>query len=75
MYSSSNDGGVRVWTAEGQKITELPHCGTDVAALTISGTYIITGDEGGNVSNIPTYTNNGPRENYNTNLKINFKNK
>ncbi|KOB78848.1 putative Polyadenylation factor subunit [Operophtera brumata] len=48
VYSSSNDGGVRVWTAEGQKITELPHNEVDIAALTISGTHVVSGDEDGN---------------------------
>lgn len=50
VYSSSNDGGVKVWTTEGQKITELPHNEVDIAAVTISGTDVITGDEDGNVS-------------------------
>lgn len=51
VYSSSNDGGIRVWSAEGQKITELRTGDADVISLTFFGTdVVITGDEDGNVS-------------------------
>lgn len=51
VFSSSNDGGVKVWNAEGKKITQLTPSDMDISALTTLGTSVLlTGDEGGNVS-------------------------
>ncbi|XP_053625626.1 uncharacterized protein LOC128683738 [Plodia interpunctella] len=49
VYSASNDGGVRVWSADGQKIVELTTAGPDVGVLRVFGKAVYVGDEGGNV--------------------------
>lgn len=50
VYSSSNDGGIRVWTPKGEKVKELPPTGGDVGVLHIFGNNVYAGDEAGNVS-------------------------
>lgn len=50
VYSSSNDGGIRVWTPKGEKVKELPPTGGDVGILHIFGNNVYAGDEAGNVS-------------------------
>ncbi|XP_026746782.1 uncharacterized protein LOC113508026 [Trichoplusia ni] len=62
LYSSSNDGGIKVWSATGDKITELPATGADVGALHIFGDNVYAGDEAGNIA---VYENNAMKANYN----------
>ncbi|CAG4981061.1 unnamed protein product [Parnassius apollo] len=62
VYSSSNDGGVRVWTSDSNKITELPSTGGDVGALYVYEQKLFTGDESGNVV---IYENNTLKARYN----------
>lgn len=50
VYSASNDGGVRVWTDEGEKLCNFPHTEGDIESLHVYGTNVFTGDEVGNVS-------------------------
>lgn len=50
VYSSSNDGGIRVWSLTGDKISELPSTGADVGALHVFDKHVYAGDEDGNVS-------------------------
>ena len=50
LYSSSNDGGIKVWSVSGDKITELPSTGADVGALQVYEKQLYAGDEDGNVS-------------------------
>lgn len=49
IYSSSNDGAIRVWSPLGQKITELQTCGADVGALLVFDSLVYAGDEDGNI--------------------------
>lgn len=53
LYSSSNDGGIKVWSLTGDKIAELPSTGADVGALQVFDKQVYAGDEGGNVSRRP----------------------
>ncbi|XP_013186487.1 uncharacterized protein LOC106131821 [Amyelois transitella] len=62
VLSASNDGGVRVWSTEGQKIADLPSAGPDVGVLRVYGKAIYAGDEGGNVL---VYENNVEKARYN----------
>ncbi|XP_049866886.1 uncharacterized protein LOC126367426 [Pectinophora gossypiella] len=53
VYSSSNDGGIRVWTQKGEKIKELPKSeGSegDTGILHVFGKELYAGDETGNVT-------------------------
>lgn len=50
LYSSSNDGGIKVWSTTGDKITELPSTGADVGAIHMYDKQVYAGDEDGNVS-------------------------
>lgn len=50
VYSSSNDGGIRVWTPKGEKVKELPTTGGDVGIIHVFENYVYAGDETGNVS-------------------------
>lgn len=50
VYSSSNDGGIRIWTSEGQKVSELPAPDADVESINMHGKLLYAGDEAGNVS-------------------------
>lgn len=50
VYSTSNDGGIRIWSTEGEKLKELPTTGADVGILRLYGKELYAGDEGGNVS-------------------------
>lgn len=52
VYSSSYDGGVRVWSAKGDKIAELPPTGGDIGDLCVHENQLISGDESGNVGNL-----------------------
>lgn len=55
VYSSSNDGGIRVWSGgsgSADKIAELPPTGGDVGTLHVFGKELYAGDETGNVSDI-----------------------
>ncbi|OWR49495.1 uncharacterized protein LOC116767596 [Danaus plexippus] len=49
VYSASNDGGVRVWTSAGDKISELPPPDGDIGSLCVFGKLLYAGDELGNV--------------------------
>ncbi|XP_045445488.1 uncharacterized protein LOC123653542 [Melitaea cinxia] len=49
VYSASNDGGVRVWTLNGDKIAEYSASEADIGSLSVSGKYVYTGDELGNI--------------------------
>ncbi|XP_026758065.2 uncharacterized protein LOC113517560 [Galleria mellonella] len=49
VYSSSNDGGIRVWSAEGEKITELQAADADIGTLRVFDNGLYAGDENGNV--------------------------
>ncbi|CAH2073977.1 unnamed protein product, partial [Iphiclides podalirius] len=62
VYSSSIDGGVRVWTASGDKVTEYPPTGGDIGALHVHENQLIAGDESGNVV---FYENNTEKAKYN----------
>ncbi|XP_075969580.1 uncharacterized protein LOC142972384 [Anticarsia gemmatalis] len=62
LYSSSNDGGIRVWSPSGQKITELQSTGADVGTLQVFGTNVYAGDEDGNII---VYENNAMKAKYN----------
>ncbi|XP_026329599.1 uncharacterized protein LOC113237383 [Hyposmocoma kahamanoa] len=62
VYSSSNDGGIRVWTPKGEKVKELPPTGGDVGVLHIFGNNVYAGDEAGNVV---IYENNEEKAKYN----------
>ncbi|KAJ8722723.1 hypothetical protein PYW07_003903 [Mythimna separata] len=62
LYSSSNDGGIRVWSLTGDKIAELPPTGADVGALHVFDKRVYAGDEGGN---IVVYENNEMKAKYN----------
>ncbi|XP_013182306.1 PREDICTED: uncharacterized protein LOC106128454 [Papilio xuthus] len=61
VYSSSNDGGVRVWSATGVKVAELPPTGGDIGALCVHNNQLIAGDESGNVV---IYENNDVKAKY-----------
>lgn len=50
LYSSSNDGGIRVWSMKGDQVTELSSTGADVGALHVYDRQLYAGDEDGNVS-------------------------
>lgn len=50
VYSSSNDGGIRVWTPEGTKIKELPTSEGDIGSIYVFDKHVYAGDEMGNVS-------------------------
>ncbi|KAH9630721.1 hypothetical protein HF086_004012 [Spodoptera exigua] len=54
LYSSSNDGGIRVWSMKGDQITELPSSGADVGALHVFDRQLYAGDEDGNVKESKT---------------------
>ncbi|XP_068629628.1 uncharacterized protein [Battus philenor] len=62
LYSSSYDGGVRVWSSNGSKVAELPSTGGDIGALYVCENQLISGDEGGNVV---IYENNVEKAKYN----------
>ncbi|XP_045491268.1 uncharacterized protein LOC123691084 [Colias croceus] len=50
VYSTSNDGTIRVWTFNGDKVVEIATVGTDIGALYIlNGKQLYAGDEGGNI--------------------------
>lgn len=49
IYSSSNDGCIRVWKSDGEKIKEFPLNGGDVGVLRVFGKQVFAGDEIGNV--------------------------
>ncbi|XP_034840256.1 uncharacterized protein [Maniola hyperantus] len=49
VYSASNDGGIRIWTSEGDKISELPAPDADIESIHVHGKYVYAGDEGGNI--------------------------
>lgn len=50
VYSASNDGGVRVWSDQGEKLQDLAHSDGDIEALHVYGNNVFTGDEVGTVS-------------------------
>lgn len=50
VYSSSNDGGVRIWTSDGEKIAELSASEADIGSITVCDKYLYAGDELGNVN-------------------------
>lgn len=54
VYSTSNDGGVRVWSSDGEKIAEFPASEADIGSVTVCDKHVYTGDELGNVI---TYNN------------------
>ncbi|CAB3242174.1 unnamed protein product [Arctia plantaginis] len=62
LYSSSNDGGIRVWTLTGQKVTELPFAGADIGTVQVFGSHVYGGDESGNIT---IYENNEIKASYN----------
>lgn len=49
LYSSSNDGGIRVWSMKGDQVTELSSTGADVGALHVYDRQLYAGDEDGNI--------------------------
>ncbi|CAH2086492.1 unnamed protein product [Euphydryas editha] len=49
VYSTSNDGGLRVWTFNGDKITEYPASEADIGSISVSGKHVYAGDELGNI--------------------------
>ncbi|XP_038215710.1 uncharacterized protein LOC119835126 [Zerene cesonia] len=50
VYSTSNDGTIRVWTFNGDKVVEIATVGTDIGALYIlNDKQLYAGDEGGNI--------------------------
>ncbi|XP_072943923.1 uncharacterized protein [Epargyreus clarus] len=61
VYSSSNDGGVRVWTANGEKVAELKSTGADIGAIQVFANHVYAGDEDGNVI---IYENNAIKAKY-----------
>ncbi|KAJ8725645.1 hypothetical protein PYW08_003828 [Mythimna loreyi] len=62
LYSSSNDGGIKVWSLTGEKIAELPSTGADVGALHLFDKQVYAGDEAGN---IVVFENNEMKAKYN----------
>ncbi|CAK1552054.1 unnamed protein product [Leptosia nina] len=62
VYTSSNDGLLKVWTTKGEKVTEIPTSGADIGALFILDKELYTGDEGGNVL---VYQNNNLKASFN----------
>ncbi|XP_023947482.2 uncharacterized protein LOC112052578 [Bicyclus anynana] len=62
LYSASNDGGIRIWTYDGQKISELPIPDADVESICTHGNYVYAGDE---LGNIYVFENNSLIANYN----------
>lgn len=48
-----------MWTAKGEKVTELPTTGVDVGTLHVFDKELYAGDEGGNVCTyLPIYLRN-----------------
>ncbi|CAG9783737.1 unnamed protein product [Diatraea saccharalis] len=62
VYTSSNDAGIRVWSADGVKEAELPNAGSDVGVLRVFDKELYVGDEGGNVM---IFENNEEKARYN----------
>ncbi|KAJ0180521.1 hypothetical protein K1T71_003925 [Dendrolimus kikuchii] len=61
VYSSSNDGGIRVWTPEGTKLKELPITGGDIGSIYVFDKHVYAGDE---VGNVLVYENNEIKATY-----------
>ncbi|KAI5633098.1 hypothetical protein NE865_14226 [Phthorimaea operculella] len=49
VYSSSNDGGVKVWTPQGEKVAQMEASEGDIGILHVFGKQVCAGDEKGNV--------------------------
>ncbi|KAL0893892.1 hypothetical protein ABMA27_013992 [Loxostege sticticalis] len=62
VYTSSNDGGIRVWSSQGEKVAELKTADADIGALRVFGKELYAGDEAGNVL---VYENNEEKARYN----------
>uniref|UniRef100_A0A2A4JVX5 Anaphase-promoting complex subunit 4 WD40 domain-containing protein n=1 Tax=Heliothis virescens TaxID=7102 RepID=A0A2A4JVX5_HELVI len=62
LYSSSNDGAIKVWSMTGDKIAELPSTGADVGSLYVYDKQLYAGDEDGNIT---VYENNALKAKYN----------
>ncbi|XP_028041675.1 uncharacterized protein LOC114251559 [Bombyx mandarina] len=62
IYSSSNDGCIRVWNSDGEKIKEFPLNGGDVGVLRVFGKQVFAGDE---IGNIVVYENGVEKAKYN----------
>ncbi|XP_050664509.1 uncharacterized protein LOC126965089 [Leptidea sinapis] len=61
VFSASNDGNIRVWNTNGEKIKEIPTSGSDIESLFIHGKNLYSGDEAGNVF---VFENNEPKAAY-----------
>ncbi|CAH2259276.1 uncharacterized protein LOC120624689 [Pararge aegeria] len=62
VYSTSNDGGIRIWTSEGDKVSELPAPNADIESICLHEKYVYAGDEQGNIY---VYENNSLIAQYN----------
>ncbi|CAH0406501.1 unnamed protein product [Chilo suppressalis] len=62
VYTSSNDAGIRVWSAEGEKQAELTTAEEDVGVLRVFDKCLYAGDESGNVL---VYEDNVEKARYN----------
>ncbi|CAH4032040.1 uncharacterized protein LOC123710873 [Pieris brassicae] len=62
VYTSSNDGCIKVWTLKGEKVTELRTDGAEIGAMFVLGEELYAGDEGGNIF---VYENNALKAFYN----------
>nr|XP_026495110.1 uncharacterized protein LOC113399982 [Vanessa tameamea] len=49
VYSSSNDGGLKVWTSDGAKTMEFPASEGDIGSICVNGKHVYAGDELGNI--------------------------
>lgn len=61
VYSASNDGGIKVWSSQGEKVKEFPPSDADVVSLHIFNKQLFAGDEVGTVS---VYENNEAKAKY-----------
>ncbi|XP_063821748.1 uncharacterized protein LOC135071844 [Ostrinia nubilalis] len=63
VYTASNDGGIKVWSDQGNKVADLKTTGDgDICALRVFDKELYAGDEAGNVL---VYENNEEKARYN----------